>query len=967
MFRVRSGTDMGSDTLLLEKYVRSRDVEAFAALAHRYEGMVYGTSLRVLRNSHDAEEIAQECFLSLARKPHSVRSSLPGWLHRMALNKAKNFLKSEQRRKRRERSAARQETRVTPEPSWDDIAPLVDQAIADLPDELREPVIAHFLQKQSHAEVAKSLNVNRSTITRRIQAGIEALRVRFGASGVTLSVAILTTILYEKSVCAAPASLTATIGKMALAGVSGATKTGAAAGTAATGAKATAGGIAMKLAIPVVIVAAVVGGGIVLHNVTAQQQPPPTPQAPIASVQQQPPVSPQTPVSAQPPVSVQPPAPPDAPKETMFAKGTVTDEAGNPVADAIVYATRSAEGGYAVEFETRTDANGRFAFEGLTPSEHYSYHLNYIFYANKPGFAWGDDLLHIDRASGGQTPLPLPAGVSDMEIPLSEPGSLAGRILTKAGQPVPDAVVFPCSGRASFPTGSKNLPFLSAITDEEGKFRIDNLPLGQKCGLQVEAVGFATIHPGRYIEERPNHLPLLTVGDETTEIRLAPESRIAGRVVYEKDGAPVAGVTVSGAETDRSFTHASASTAADGSFLLKGGLAAGHYRLTLWQSGTIPSKRIPGWLMPRTYVDVAEGQALEGVVIKILDSVPVAARVLDKRTGEPVPAGSVWVKARGERGWSSGPQFAQSGCTLPLEPKQDYQLTVHADGYERWESDFITTDQGEMKLPDILLEPRETPEPTPRSPTRWRLLVVDEADRPVPEATVRLMSQPVGITGPDGRVQYQIPPTHGKETSRVLIWEPVRKLVATYAPQPIPKGEKPAEVRVVLHKPGTIVGTVKDTLGRPVRNDYVGYGRGELWSTPTDETGRYVIHNVPPGKEEIRLYTRYEGYGYGHGWVREVNPGQTVTVPDIVLPIADQIITGRVTDTEGKPVGHAPMTVRGRATPFHHTVSDADGRFTLKGIVLEDVRVDVEADGFAPLEMPLHAGEFKDLELRLRK
>ena len=344
---------MNSDTLLLEKYARSRDVEAFAALAHRYAGMVYGTSLRVLRNSHDAEEIAQECFLTLARKPDTVRSSLGGWLHRMALNKAKNLLKSEQRRKHRERSAAREEVRPKTEPSWDDIAPLVDQAIGDLPDELREPVIAHFLQKQTHAEIAKSLNVSRSTITRRIQEGVEALRVRFGDSGVTLSAVILSGILYEKSACAVPASLTATIGKMALAGVSGAAETVAAAGTAATGAKATAGGIAVKLGLPVVIVAAVAAGGVALHNVIARKQPQPAPQAPVAVQQQtpvsaEPPVLPQEPVSTQPPVSAQPPAPPAAPKETMFAKGTVTDEAGNPLADAIVYATRTVEGGYAV-------------------------------------------------------------------------------------------------------------------------------------------------------------------------------------------------------------------------------------------------------------------------------------------------------------------------------------------------------------------------------------------------------------------------------------------------------------------------------------------------------------------------------------------------------------------------------------------------------------------------------------------
>ena len=128
---------MKRDAALLEQYVSSRDADAFAALVRDYAGLVYGTCLRITGNAHDAEDVAQQCFLELARGAASVRR-VPGWLHRVATRRALDSIRSTAIRRRHESSAI-PKTSDTREPTWAEIAPHLDQAVAELPDRLRVP------------------------------------------------------------------------------------------------------------------------------------------------------------------------------------------------------------------------------------------------------------------------------------------------------------------------------------------------------------------------------------------------------------------------------------------------------------------------------------------------------------------------------------------------------------------------------------------------------------------------------------------------------------------------------------------------------------------------------------------------------------------------------------------------------------------------------------------------------------
>src|SRR5437867_559812 len=71
------------DAVLLHRFVAAEDREALALLIARHGPLVLGTAHRLVENTHDAEDVFQAVFLSLARLAKTIRQgrALPAWLH----------------------------------------------------------------------------------------------------------------------------------------------------------------------------------------------------------------------------------------------------------------------------------------------------------------------------------------------------------------------------------------------------------------------------------------------------------------------------------------------------------------------------------------------------------------------------------------------------------------------------------------------------------------------------------------------------------------------------------------------------------------------------------------------------------------------------------------------------------------------------------------------------------------------
>jgi RNA polymerase sigma factor (sigma-70 family) len=208
---------MSDDQALLLRYTRSRDAEAFAQLVKRYSTLVFSIASRVTGNTAAAEDVTQDCFMKLACRAASIHGSLPAWLHRTALNRSMQVARNEARRQKHEDQISRPSD-ADYEHSWNQISPFVDAALAKLPDDLREPLVQHFLLDRTQTQVAENLHLDQGTVSRRLQAGIEKLRAHLKQAGVICTPVVLSAVLVKNASAAVPVRLSASLMKMAMAG-----------------------------------------------------------------------------------------------------------------------------------------------------------------------------------------------------------------------------------------------------------------------------------------------------------------------------------------------------------------------------------------------------------------------------------------------------------------------------------------------------------------------------------------------------------------------------------------------------------------------------------------------------------------------------------------------------------------------------------------------------------------------------
>jgi RNA polymerase sigma-70 factor (ECF subfamily) len=89
------------DEKRLVKRLKGRDETAFNHLVRLHKGLVFNVCLRMLSNSAEAEDIAQDVFVRAFMSISTFReeSKLSTWLYRIAVNLCKNRLKYHSRRK----------------------------------------------------------------------------------------------------------------------------------------------------------------------------------------------------------------------------------------------------------------------------------------------------------------------------------------------------------------------------------------------------------------------------------------------------------------------------------------------------------------------------------------------------------------------------------------------------------------------------------------------------------------------------------------------------------------------------------------------------------------------------------------------------------------------------------------------------------------------------------------------------
>ena len=209
------------DMALLREYATRNSEAAFETLVSRRIGFVYSAALRQVRDLHLAEEITQVVFIILAQKAGRIsdKTILAGWLFKTTRFAAMAQTRADAKRRQREQEAQMQiELQPTaPDLFWEQMSPLLDEALATLGETDRQTVLLRYFENKSLAEVGSHLGMGEDTARKRVARALEKLHRYFSKRGVSSTTAIIAGAISANSVQAAPAALAKTVTTVAVA------------------------------------------------------------------------------------------------------------------------------------------------------------------------------------------------------------------------------------------------------------------------------------------------------------------------------------------------------------------------------------------------------------------------------------------------------------------------------------------------------------------------------------------------------------------------------------------------------------------------------------------------------------------------------------------------------------------------------------------------------------------------------
>ncbi len=164
--------------------------------AMQYTRQLYSAAMRMTRNPADAEDLVQETYLKAYRAYHTFQegTNLKAWLYRFLTNTYINKYRKDSRRpsevdlgtvedmylyRRLGSEESAEAARTTEDRVLDGLVESdIKQAVEELPESFRMPVLLADLEGFSYKEIAEILDIPIGTVMSRLHRGRKAMQKR---------------------------------------------------------------------------------------------------------------------------------------------------------------------------------------------------------------------------------------------------------------------------------------------------------------------------------------------------------------------------------------------------------------------------------------------------------------------------------------------------------------------------------------------------------------------------------------------------------------------------------------------------------------------------------------------------------------------------------------------------------------------------------------------------------------------
>ncbi len=155
------------------------DRDAFGELVRENYDFVFATAFKWCGNREDAEDLAQDICVKLARiiASYDGRAAFTTWLYRVVLNAVRDKQRFSMRQKRQAREL--KDTAMSQMPAsqeQDALAGELWAAVRALPDRQRDAMLLVYGEELTHAEAAKVMNCREATVSWHVHGARKALK-----------------------------------------------------------------------------------------------------------------------------------------------------------------------------------------------------------------------------------------------------------------------------------------------------------------------------------------------------------------------------------------------------------------------------------------------------------------------------------------------------------------------------------------------------------------------------------------------------------------------------------------------------------------------------------------------------------------------------------------------------------------------------------------------------------------------